>query len=214
MEVEAVRFVSDRFEWSSMTNDAALYHRWEWSEQSRRRVARQLPTTTVGAAYLRIWVHDTMITCPVILIGDIWYNTPRAQPMTVVGDPISPADVIDDLDVDVVIVDDTAQLTAITTIAERLTDHADETRSRRSVTAAETATMRSRLAFADAESGDTWFEGVEWIWRTGWDARLIEYRRCRQPIGWTVEVSHKNAAATVVAAAHVDEVVPAWTSPR
>lgn len=214
MEVEAVRFVDDRFEWSSLTKETpSIYHLWEWSEQSRRRVQRQLPTRTVDSAYLRIWVHDSMIGCPVIHIDGIWYNTPRSSPLTLVGEPIDPFAVFDALDDDVFLIDDSEQIDSIAALSAQLGADADSTRSRRSIAPSDIEAMRRQLVFPSADASEIWFEGVEWAWRTGWDTTLVEYRRAETIIGWTVEV-HRQGAPAVVAAARCDQIVPEWTSPR
>src|SRR6056297_3067448 len=97
MKVEAARFVTDRYEWASLAQRApSIYHRWEWSEQSRRRVAHLLPHLTVTTAYLRVWAADTLVACPVLSIDDIWYNIPRSEPLVLDGGPVDPLRVIDE----------------------------------------------------------------------------------------------------------------------
>lgn len=218
MESEAVRFVSDRFEWASLTKRVgALYHRWEWAEQSRQRVVRQLPLIPIQTAYLRIWIIDSMVVCPLIGIGDTWYNAPRAQPMVVAGEPVDPVAALElaaDVEgTDIVYVDDSAQVSAISSVVDDLIARADDHRERRSLAPVDVTDMIDRLTFADEGARDRWIEAVAWTWRAGWDARLVEYRADRDPIGWVVDVHHLDTVSTVAAAA-VDGEVLEWTSPR
>lgn len=218
MDVEAVRFVEDPFEWSSITNRVgSLYHQWGWAEQSRRRVSRQLPHLTVDAAYLRIWEDDTLIAVPLILIDDIWYNAPRSIPMVISGPPIDPTPVIDQAadwsGTDIVVIDDGQQIARIVATAWELREDADEIIERRSFTPADAERMAEHLTFADERSAAVWFEAVAGLWQAGWDCRLCEYRRHAAPIGWATVVLVADRRVCV-AAAHIEHVVAEWTSPR
>lgn len=218
MEVEDVRFVSDRYEWASLTKQVpSLYHQWEWAEQSRRRIVRELPTLPIDSAYLRIWAGDTLIGCPVVQIDDVWFNAPRALPMCLLGEPLPAAALAewaaDDDGCILIVVDDSPQIADIHATRWLLECDADDLRSRRSLAPIDIKTMLTRLSFESEHARDTWVEAVGWVWRAGWNARLIEYRRNDEPIGWSVEVEHTDSV-TVLAAAHVEMIVADWTSPR
>lgn len=218
MRLEQVRFVSDRYEWASLAQRApSVYHRWEWSEQSRRRVAHLVPHLTVASAYLRVWFADTLAACPVLLIDDIWFNSPRATPLIIEGGPADPVRILirgaDDSDEILVLIDDSDQTRTLDALHWELESDADDSRVRRALIPADVDAMRSRLMFESVESRDMWFEGVEWACRSGLEVRLVEYRRNGEPIGWDLTATHLHES-TVLAAAHVEQIVPAWTSPR
>lgn len=215
MEVEAVRFVSHPFEWSSITNRvSSVYHQWGWAEQSRRRVARII--SDVDVAYLRVWSHDSLVTCPLILIDDVWFNVPRSQPLVLDGPPVDPIAVIESAadieNVDIELVNDCDQIAELRQLAWQLAHDADDVRSRRSFAPADVQAMSAVLNFASDEAAEAWFEAVGWVWRSGFDARLVEYRRNDEVIGWTIDVDYGDIAT--VAAGHVEWVVADWTSPR
>lgn len=218
MKVETVRFVSDRYEWASMTQRApSVYHRWEWSEQSRRRVAHLMPHMKIDTAYMRVWDGDTLVAVPVILIDGTWFNVPRSAPLVLEGGPANPTTIIveaaDDENEDVVIVNDDNQIQALDALRWELAADADDYRRRRSIIPEDLHGMRARLTFDTVDACDMWFEGIEWAYRSGLDVTLIEYRRNDEPIGWELTVTHLGEP-TVLAAAHVERPVEAWTSPR
>lgn len=218
MKLETVRFVSDRYEWASLVQRApSVYHRWEWSEQSRRRVAHLLPHMTVETAYLRVWDHDTLAACPLILIDDTWFNTPRAAPLIIEGGPADPDRIIEqaaeDENIDLILVDDTDQVDALEALRWELSADCDDYRSRRALIPADVEIMRARLTFESIEARDLWFDGIQWACRSGLEVQLVEYRRNGEPIGWDLTALHLHEP-TVLAAAHVEQIVPAWTSPR
>lgn len=217
MKVETVRFVSDRYEWASMTLRApSVYHRWEWSEQSRRRVAHLNPHLTVDIAYLRVWDGDTLVACPVLMIDDVWYNSPRATPLVLDGGPADASRIIAyavDDNVDLVLIDDAEQTEALEALRWELNADADDYRRRRSIIPTDLHAMRARLSFESEDVCVIWFDGIEWAYRSGLDVTLTEYRRNDEPIGWELTVEHLGEP-TVLAAAHVDRLVEAWTSLR
>lgn len=218
MKLETVRFVSDRYEWASLAQRApSVYHRWEWTEQSRRRVAHLLPHMTIETAYMRVWEADTLAACPVILIDDMWYNTPRAAPLIIEGGPADPDRIIEQAaeeeNVDLILVDDSDQIEALEALRWELEADCDDHRSRRALIPADVEAMRARLTFESVEARDMWFDGIQWACRSGFDIHIVEYRRNGEPIGWDVTAVHLHEP-TVLAAAHVEQLVPAWTSPR
>lgn len=218
MKLETIRFVCDRYEWASIAQRApSVYHRWEWSEQSRRRVAHLLPHLAVDVAYLRVWDDRTLVACPVILINDEWFNVPRAVPLVIEEGPADPDRVLlaaaDSDDVDLTLVDDSEQLAALEALQWELAVDSDDYRNRASLIPADVAAMRSRLSFESADAQAMWFEGILWACRSGLDVKIVEYRRNQEPIGWTVMAVHLNEPV-VLAAAHVEQIVPAWTSAR
>lgn len=218
VKVEAARFVNDRYEWSSLAQRAPeVYHRWEWSEQSRRRVASLCPHLKVESAYLRVWSGDALVAMPILLIDDIWYNTPRSTPLVLSGCHGNPLAAIDeateDLGEDVVFIDDSDQLKVTTALEWRLNIDADDHRNRQSLIPSDLAEMRLRLRFADDQTSDIWFEAIQWLDRSGLKAKFIEYRRNGEPVGWGVYVDHLDELVCL-AAAHVEFDVPAWTSER
>lgn len=218
VKVEAVRFVSDRYEWSSIAQRAPeVYHRWEWSEQSRRRVAHLCPHLKIESAYLRVWSDDALVAMPILLIDDIWYNTPRSTPLVLSGEHVDPLAVIDEATEeygdDVVFIDDSGQLELITGLEWRLNVDADDHRNRQSLIPADLAEMRLRLRFPDDTAADCWFDAIQWVDRSGLKAKFVEYRRNSEPIGWGIYVQHLDDLVCL-AAAHVEFEVPTWTSER
>jgi len=218
MKVEAARFVGDRYEWASLAKRSpSVYHRWEWSEQSRRRVAHLLPHLNVETAYLRVWADDSLVAVPLLCIDDIWYNVPRSTPLVIDGPDVDPEFVINEASEedgsDIVFVDDSQQLQVIDALEWALNRDADDHRSRQALIPADIAEMRLRLRFIDETTSDIWFEAISWVDRSGLTARFIEYRRNDEPIGWGVYVEHLDQLV-LLAAAHVEHDVPAWTSER
>jgi hypothetical protein len=217
-KVEAARFVSDRYEWSSLAQRAPeVYHRWEWSEQSRRRVAHLSPHLKIESAYLRVWADDALVAMPILFIDGIWYNTPRSTPIVLSGSHADPMSVIDEATEeygeDIVFVDDSEQLKVTSALEWRLNVDADDHRNRQSLIPSDLAEMRLRLRFADDKIADIWFEAIQWVDRCGLKAKFIEYRRNSEPIGWGVYVEHLDELVCL-AAAHVEFEVPTWTSNR
>mgnify|MGYP001552974099 CR=1 FL=1 len=218
MKVEAARYVADRYEWASLSKRApSVYHRWEWSEQSRRRVAHLLPHLDVDTCYLRVWADDSLVCLPLLGIDDIWYNVPRSVPLVIDGPSVDPEFVIneaaEDDGTDIVIIDDSEQLSALEALEWALNRDADDHRTRQALIPRDVDEMRVRLRFADDETADTWYEAITWVDRSGLTARFIEYRRNDEPIGWGIYVEHLGELV-LLAAAHVDHEVPPWTSQR
>lgn len=218
MKVEAARYVGDRYEWASLAKRSpSVYHRWEWSEQSRRRVAHLLPHLTVETAYLRVWADDTLVAVPLLGIDDIWYNVPRSTALVLDGPDLDPWAVVneaaEDDGADIVFIDDTEQLQTNEALEWALNRDADDHRSRQALIPTDIDEMRLRLRFADDACCATWFEAITWVDRSGLAARFVEYRRNDEPIGWGVYVEHLGEL-TLLAAAHVEHEVPPWTSLR
>lgn len=210
--------MSDRYEWASLVKRApSVYHRWEWSEQSRRRVASLCLKLNIESCYLRVWAGDVLVAMPMLKIEDIWYNTPRAEPVVLEGHTDDPLAVIDEATEeygeDVVYIDDSAQLAEIAALEWQLNSDADDHRNRQSLIPSDLAQMRSCLRFADDETADMWFEAVQWLDRSGIKARFVEYRRNDEPIGWGVYADHLGELVPL-AVGHVEHEVPPWTSPR
>ena len=219
VKVETVRFIADRYEWAATARHArSVYHRWEWTEQSRRRVAFLFPRVKVASAYLRVWLGDTLVGCPVLSIDGIWFNTPRSTPLVIDGPGCDVhtaiAEAIEYTKDDVVIVDDTEQLRQLEAIRWELTIDSTDCRSRRSITPSDLTGMARALTFDTDTTGELWFDGIRWVSQSGWDIRLDEYRRNDEPIGWTITTPDPSEGVTVLAAAHVEQIVPPWTSLR
>ena len=219
MKVEAARYVADRYEWASLSKRSpSVYHRWEWSEQSRRRVARLLPHLDIDICYLRVWADDSLVAMPMLMIDEgIWFNTPRSTPLVIDGPPVDPFLVVDEAaeedGADIVFIDDSEQIVTIEAVEHELERDADDSRTRQGLIPRDIEEMRLRLRFADDIDAEMWFEAIQWVDRSGLNARFIEFRRNDEPIGWAVYVEHLNDL-TLLAAAHVDREVPPWTSPR
>lgn len=218
MKVETARFVGDRYEWSSLARRApSVYHRWEWSEQSRRRVTRFCPGVNVETAYLRVWHDEALIVCPILLIGDLWYNTPRAEPVLIQGAVDDAWQAIDEATEEygelIIHRDDSEQLAEIQALEWQLNADADDQRNRQTLIPSDLDDMRFRLRFADDLTSELWFEAVQWLGRSGLDARFVEYRRNDEPIGWGIYAAHLGEL-TCLAAAHVEFEVPTWVSQR
>jgi len=218
MKVEEVRFVSDRYEWVSIACRApSVYHRWEWAEQSRRRAAHLLPHLDVDVSYLRVWSGDTLVSCPMLMIDDVWFNVPRAVPLVVEGGPIDPIRVIMDAaseDFEIDLIDDSKQLDNIDAVEWELNADADDTRSRQALAPPDVAIMRHRLTFPTEFDADTWFDALKWVERSGLaDVWFVEFRRNDEPIGWHTHTTHLGETV-VLAAAHVEHIVEPWTSQR
>ncbi len=219
MKVEAARYVGDRYEWASLSKRSpSVYHRWEWSEQSRRRVAHLLPHLTINICYLRVWADTSLVAMPMMMIDeDIWVNVPRSAPLVIDGPAVDPLAVVneaaDDDGADIVFIDDSEQLSTIEALEHELNRDADDSRTRQGLIPRDVEEMRIRLRFTDDDAAERWFEAIQWVDRSGLKARFVEFRRNDEPIGWAVYVEHLNEL-TPLAAAHVNYDVPEWTSPR
>lgn len=220
VKLQAGRFVTDRYEWTSLARSApSVYHSWEWAEQSRRRVAHLVPHLAVSVSYFRLWVDDdALIAVPVLTIDGMHYNVPRSEPHVLEGGPVDDLfalidDAADADGTDIEFVDDTEQLDIIRALEWDLQADADDYRARRTLADTDVAEMRSRLRFADDDTADCWFDAVKWVDRSGLDVSFVEYRRNDEPIGWAVYAVH-NGDAEVLAAAHAEFHVPPWTSLR
>lgn len=85
MATEPLRVITDRWEWASIAQLVpTVYHELSWTLASVDRLKDQY-TLPIAFGYARVWVDDTLIGCPLIRLGDRWFNTPRSAPLVLRG---------------------------------------------------------------------------------------------------------------------------------
>lgn len=223
--VEAFRLVTDRWEWASLSQlVASVYHEPSWTEASVSRLRSQF-LGPVKFGYVRLWLgNDVLVGCPVIGLGDEWFNTPRARPEVISGTRLANSVAVSralkrvENRLDFVFYDDQPQLDEIDTVGAALETRTARTRKYRAVTNDDLRTI-GRALTCSGDCREAWLAGLQASMHAGsWATEVVQHFDADDAVvGWTVWAVRQGALGHIrecLAVTAIDEITPAWTSVR
>jgi hypothetical protein len=229
VSIEPLRVVTDQWEWASIAKLVpTVYHEQSWTMASVTRIRAQT-SLPVSFGYARVWVAKTMVGCPLIRLGNRWFNTPRAAPLVLQGTNLNAAAALKRacsrskdpiaarlrLDGHLELHDDQELVASIERTRLALDARTVHRRRYRAMSGREIDHMVRSLNWEDPYLAIEWAAAVRTCWRAGsWTTAVdVHHDDTGDTIGYTVWVS-RPAGSECVAAAAVDEYAPAWTVSR
>lgn len=222
--------ITDQWEWASIAKLVpTVYHEQSWTLASVSRIRAQT-SLPVSYGYARVWVgRDTLVGCPLIRFGNRWFNTPRAAPLVLAGCRLNAASALlraagrsrdptvarlrlrDHLELH----DDHELVRDIDRTRLLLDVRTATCRRYRSMSTREINLMVRSLSFPDPHVGPEWGAAIKACWNAGsWTTTVnVHADEDGATIGFSVWVQ-RPASTECVAAALIDQPVPAWTSYR
>jgi hypothetical protein len=198
---DTLRVVTDQWEWANIARLApTVYHEQSWTLASVIRLRTQL-SVPISFGYVRVWAGDSLIGCPMIRVGDRWFNTPRAAPLVLVGPAVDPMVALADakarqgrhpkLRGKLELHDDTDVLRAIARTCATLEDRCVDTRRYRTMSGQEIDRMARSCRWASTADRAQWIAALKATWRAGcWVTEVhAHYDDAGEPIGYTVWVT-------------------------
>ena len=227
--IEPLRMVTDQWEWASIAKLVpTVYHEQSWTLASVTRIRAQT-SLPVSFGYARVWVSETMVGCPLIRLGNRWFNTPRAAPLVLQGTHLNAAAALKRAcarDGDPVAArlrlhkrlelhDDHELVAGIERVRLALDVRTASRRTYRAMSSREIGAMVRSLHWSDPYTAEEWDAAVRACWKAGSWTTAVDVHRddAGDTIGYTVWVS-RSAGSECVAAALVGENTLAWTVSR
>jgi hypothetical protein len=207
------RLVIDQFEWSALARLAPSFtHEWSWAQLCAERIRvitfRKVDITPV---YLRTWVGDDLVGCPLLLYGEPPARrvivVPRSSPAILTGDT-DPVAAVRAAMPTVELVDDDVGAQ----IAD-LSDRLGEGTSRSwSVSDRDMTTIADAVTWTSEHERNVWCRWVTRFWRaSGWNPELVAHRGDGAVVGWTIR-THRRVGVDTAMAVAVGEPAPPWMS--
>lgn len=223
MPTEPWRLVTDRWEWASISHLApTVYHELSWTVASVARIRTQT-SLPVSFGYARVWVGaDTLVGCPLIRLGERWFNTPRAVPLVLTGTHVSASaaiqramDRVERLRGRLVLHDDSSQVDEIERTRLALDVRTCDERTYRSMSNREIDTMVRSCRWNRRAVADEWSQALKAVWNAGsWTTEVHAHHDADGAvIGYTVW-ANRPPLVQCIAAATVGQRVPAWATVR
>lgn len=210
--------MTDRSEWSALARLAPSFtHEWSWAqvcaEQTRLLTFRRVDVST---AYLRTWVDDHLIGCPVLTLGDDrprLLGLPRSRP-ALLSDPDGAPDPLAAFSAahpDVELPDDpvAAKVTTAWRTLNRRTTHTSRSWG---LDPAQLLQIRCRVAWPTEGDSRAWLGILARVWRGYWTAELVTHRNAGAVVGWSVHLHRPERAAELVAVLIVGQEATPWMS--
>lgn len=183
------RRVTDRFEWASLARIVPTFtHEWPWAAQCAERLHQDIYCKAeVAVAYLRIWIDDTLIGCPIMTFGQHTVNVPRSTPRLLSADGIPGGNAAVQA-CGVELHDDAWIDERVEECHRRLTSQADRSSREWGITPDSQTSIGRLAAWPSDNDRHIWLASFNRVWRGPWSTSLTTHRSEGATIGWSGHV--------------------------